>query len=281
MRLVVTAVALATVFAMQTAHAGEGQRWFAVVLQHNTPAMTEEAMGKAMMGHLDYMNDLYDQGIMFMGGPYLDETGQGLGIVMAESEEQIRASLAEDPAAKAGIFTVVSIHPWWPGFNRPFGERMTGEQMQKMMMSGQAPDNMVHGEMAGGGGSSEGGMMDSTPGRVGFIELGSLDLAGTEAFYSGLFGWKFESMPEMDGTMSFWTDPKGMGGGFNTMLTPSLNGPVLYIDCEGIAATLARVEAAGGQTVMPGMALPGEGWGYIAQFTDPSGNKLGLWSSNP
>lgn len=42
-------------------------------------------------------------------------------------------------------------------------------------------------------------------------------------------------------------------------------------------AKLGAIEAAGGKTLMPSTKLPAD-WGYIGIFTDPHGNKLGLWS---
>ena len=48
--------------------------------------------------------------------------------------------------------------------------------------------------------------------------------------------------------------------------------------CEDVPETLARIEAAGGATVLEKMPVPGMGW--IGLFTDPSGNTVGLFTAN-
>lgn len=269
--------------------AASGPQWFVVALRHHgDAALSDQAMGKAMMGHIEYMNALYDQGILYMAGPFMDDSGLGAGVVQAGSAAEIRASLEQDPGYKAGVFTIEAIHPWMPFFNRPLNQRMTVEDFKKMMMEemAMAGDRPMPVEPDGGIGTtpdpsaSAGGMMDFKPGRVSFIEFGATNLAGIQAFYGNVFGWTFESMPGMD-TFIFWTDPGGNMGGFTTEMAPNAAGPVCYLDCDGIAATLARIEAAGGVTAMPAMELPMEGAGYIAQFMDPQGNKLGLWSMAP
>jgi predicted enzyme related to lactoylglutathione lyase/uncharacterized protein YciI len=269
--------------------AAAGPQWFIVQLRHHDAGITDAAMGAAMQGHIEYMNGLYDDGILYMAGPYTDDSGLGAGVVMAGSADQVRASLEQDPGYKAGVFTIEAIHPWMPLFNRPMNQRMTVADFQAMMAGDSASAKPMPVEPDGGigttpppaaGAGGEAGMMDSKPGRVGFTEFGATDLAGMKQFYGTVFGWTIDAMPGMD-TMMFWTDPGGNMGGFSTEMAPSADGPVCYLDCEGIAAMLAKIESAGGKTAMPGMQLPGGAWGYIAQFIDPQGNKLGLWSMAP
>jgi uncharacterized protein len=128
--------------------------------------------------------------------------------------------------------------------------------------------------------SSEEQGMEMPLGDIGFIEFGTTDLAASQSFYSSLFGWTFEAMPGMD-TMAFFTTPGGKMGGITSEMAPSAEGVTLYINCDGVAAKLAEIEAAGGTTVMPAMQIPGGAFGYIAHFTDPQGNRHGLWSMAP
>jgi hypothetical protein len=58
---------------------------------------------------------------------------------------------------------------------------------------------------------------------------------------------------------------------------PSVQGSVVYISVDNLAPVLARVQAHGGDTLVPRTALP-EGMGYFAQFRDCEGNRVGLWS---
>jgi hypothetical protein len=48
-----------------------------------------------------------------------------------------------------------------------------------------------------------------------------------------------------------------------------------YYDVEDVEAASAQVTKAGGQVVMPKMAVPKMGW--MAEVLDPEGNGFGLW----
>jgi hypothetical protein len=57
---------------------------------------------------------------------------------------------------------------------------------------------------------------------------------------------------------------------------PSTDGAVIYLNCDGeLDAVLKRAQAAGGQLLQEVAQLPG-GMGYIAQFRDLDGNRVGL-----
>ena len=58
---------------------------------------------------------------------------------------------------------------------------------------------------------------------------------------------------------------------------PSVQGSIIYISVDNLTPVLARVQAHGGDTLVPRTALP-EGMGYFAQFRDCEGNRVGLWS---
>lgn len=57
------------------------------------------------------MNGLVDDGVILLGGP-LEGDREVLHAVEAQSEEAIRARLAEDPWAKRGLVTVTSVERW-------------------------------------------------------------------------------------------------------------------------------------------------------------------------
>lgn len=58
---------------------------------------------------------------------------------------------------------------------------------------------------------------------------------------------------------------------------PSANGSVIYLNGgDDLATPLSRVEAAGGQVVLPKTSI-GEN-GFIAHFLDPEGNRVALHS---
>ncbi len=111
------------------------------------------------------------------------------------------------------------------------------------------------------------------------IEFAASDLSAAAKFYSGLFGWKTEHMPEMNYVT--YEAPPGPGGGFSpvdgNMYKPG--DVVVYVQTDDIDATLAKAESLGGSTVQPKTEIPGFGW--FALFRDPTGNRIGLYTAKP
>ncbi len=58
-------------------------------------------------------------------------------------------------------------------------------------------------------------------------------------------------------------------------VTPSLQGAIIYLHTDNLAATLDRIASAGGECVFGPLELP-HGIGTIALFTDSDGNRVGL-----
>lgn len=96
-------------------------------------------------------------------------------------------------------------------------------------------------------------------------------------FYSSLFDWKLE----LDTNFNYlqFDAPPGPGGAFVKVGENGVNPGDLfvYIGTDDIEATLAKVEALGGKTMMPKTEIPNMGW--FAMFTDPTGNKMALYTS--
>ena len=108
------------------------------------------------------------------------------------------------------------------------------------------------------------------------VEIPAADQESTGVLQR-LFGWNYQAYPEMDYAM--FEAEGGPGGGFpkvdGQMVTP---GAVLvYVGTDDIEASLAKAEALGGSTVVPKTEIPGQGW--FAVFSDPTGNKLALYTS--
>jgi predicted enzyme related to lactoylglutathione lyase len=110
---------------------------------------------------------------------------------------------------------------------------------------------------------------------INWLEFQSKDLGKTQDFFGKVFGWTFQPMD--DGYIMFNTGgPEGsVGGGFGTENVSQA--ALAYISVESIEDALAKIEAAGGQALMPKVPLP-EGWGFISQFKDPHGCIWGLWA---
>jgi len=61
--------------------------------------------------HARFMDRLVDDGFLLLGGP-LEGGRDTLHVVQAESEAAIRERMAEDPWAKNGMLSPVSIEGW-------------------------------------------------------------------------------------------------------------------------------------------------------------------------
>lgn len=108
------------------------------------------------------------------------------------------------------------------------------------------------------------------------IEFSTKDAKESAKFYSQVFGWQIEEYPEMNYTM-FATGGEP-GGGFSPVGDQVNAGDVfVYIGTDDIDATLAKIEASGGKTVIPKSEIPNTGW--FAFFTDPTGNMVALYTS--
>jgi uncharacterized protein len=60
--------------------------------------------------HAAFMDGLVDDGFIVLGGPV--GGGETLHVVEAADENEVRARLAEDPWAAAGLLQVGTIEPW-------------------------------------------------------------------------------------------------------------------------------------------------------------------------
>ena len=80
--------------------------------------MTDEE--REIMGrHAAYWQPFIESGQMVIFGPVLDSTGSwGLGVIEAESEDELRAFAADDPAVTTGTGTI-ELGKLLDGFVRP------------------------------------------------------------------------------------------------------------------------------------------------------------------
>lgn len=117
------------------------------------------------------------------------------------------------------------------------------------------------------------------------VEIPAHDPREAGKFYGDVFGWAIQT-DEMYSYTQFQAEG-GPGGGFVSTQQASDGGMVqykpdsvlLYIDSDDIEATLSQIEAHGGKTVLPKTEIPHIGW--FAIFTDPTGNRLALFTAAP
>jgi|SRR5215831_4338697 len=62
-------------------------------------------------GHAAYMDAIFDEGFLLLAGP-IGGGRETMWVVEAESAEEIRRRMAEDPWAANGMLTPVRIEPW-------------------------------------------------------------------------------------------------------------------------------------------------------------------------
>jgi len=62
-------------------------------------------------GHAAYMDGIFDEGFLLLAGP-LEGGRETMWVVEADSEEQIRARMKEDPWSANGMLTPTRIERW-------------------------------------------------------------------------------------------------------------------------------------------------------------------------
>lgn len=105
--------------------------------------------------------------------------------------------------------------------------------------------------------------------KIDYVEWPATALPETKAFYGQAFGWSFI---DYDPTYAALAEA-GLDGGFDADAGPVKPLVILYSD--DLEASRDAVRAAGGQLSKDIFSFPG---GRRFQFTDPSGNELGVWS---
>ena len=115
------------------------------------------------------------------------------------------------------------------------------------------------------------------PGTPSWIDIGTPDLPGATAFYSGLFGWDIvDQGPDGGGYCMAEINGKPVAG-----LGPAQQpGPpfwTTYVTVEDADASAEKVTAAGGQVVVPPFDVLDVG--RMAVCIDPTGAPFSLWQA--
>ena len=121
-----------------------------------------------------------------------------------------------------------------------------------------------------------------------WVELASTDIEGSKQFYGELFGWDFQGMTTPEDIVYTMCFPKG---DFENPIAAIMPAPDMgtspkmsfwatYVSVDDLEASMAKVEAAGGQVMMAPMdvtPMDGVTVGRMAAFLDPAGAALCLW----
>lgn len=122
-------------------------------------------------------------------------------------------------------------------------------------------------------------------GEVGHFEIPADKPDRARKFYEATFGWKMNTLPEMDYTMVSTgpVDEKGMpkepgfiGGGIGKR-GDALEHPVVTIMVDEIDDAIQKIEKNGGKILRPKTPLAEGTMGWSAYFKDSEGNTVGLY----
>jgi predicted enzyme related to lactoylglutathione lyase len=113
--------------------------------------------------------------------------------------------------------------------------------------------------------------------KICHIEIPASDLQVASDFYTAVFGWIVEKDHP---TQDYWFfDDGSLRGAFVRKAGPADDiGVKLFLKTDDIDRTLDDIRRHKGIVVRTKHDIGGE-YGYSAFFKDPSGNHLGLWSS--
>ena len=112
-------------------------------------------------------------------------------------------------------------------------------------------------------------------GKIVHVNIPSTNLAESQQFYSDIFGWTFT--PNNERYVLF--DDGGMGGGFSLDPNPlPVDGVLLFIQVNDLNEKLQQIEEAGCKIVLSKTPIGGPG--FYGVFTDPQGNRMGLYSKD-
>ena len=110
--------------------------------------------------------------------------------------------------------------------------------------------------------------------KLNYVEFPACNLGATKQFFQTVFGWSFT---DYGPDYTAFAD-QGLDGGFFTSSYRSRSNQgsaLLVFYSQDLAATLHKVEAAGGEILQPIYAFPG---GRRFHFAEPSGNEFAVWS---
>jgi uncharacterized protein len=103
------------------------------------------------------------------------------------------------------------------------------------------------------------------------FEINGADGQALEKFYSEVFGWHVQSLPEIGYATIDTHAGRGINGGIGTARQDPFI--TFYVETPDVDATLAKAESLGAKTVVP---VSDMGVARFALFTDPQGNVMGI-----
>ncbi|MDE1860470.1 MAG: VOC family protein [Candidatus Micrarchaeota archaeon] len=122
--------------------------------------------------------------------------------------------------------------------------------------------------------------------KVVHFEIPAEDLPRAKKFYSSVFGWKTEDVPDIEYTMVHTVavdketrmpkEPGAINGGMMKRM-PAIKSPVITINVDDIDKAMQKVVKAGGKVIVEKQKVMDMGWNAYVQDTE--GNIIGVWQS--
>lgn len=112
------------------------------------------------------------------------------------------------------------------------------------------------------------------------VELNTSDPEKAKAFYSKLFQWELEDIPNPAVPSNIYTLIKvgtGTGGGIMKQIPGGPSGWLAYVEVDDIHAATQKAKSLGGKVMKDVTEVMGMGW--LSFIQDPTGAVLGLWKT--
>ena len=110
------------------------------------------------------------------------------------------------------------------------------------------------------------------------FEMIAKDTKKLKNFYTKLFGWRAEDYQGMDYAMLHADLKNGISGGVGGEATGLPPGLAIYVQVDDVEKFLAQARKLGATKVLQEpYDIPQVG--RFAVFTDPEGNRIGLWKT--
>ena len=110
------------------------------------------------------------------------------------------------------------------------------------------------------------------------VELNTADPEKAKAFYSKLFQWQLEEMPNTAipaGSYTMINVGEGTGGGIMKQVPDGPSGWLAYVQVDDIHGATKKAKSLGGEVMKDVTEVMGMGW--LSFIRDPTGAILGLW----
>ena len=108
------------------------------------------------------------------------------------------------------------------------------------------------------------------------FELIARDRDRLRGFYGKLFGWSEQDYPDAEYTILQSGAGMGIDFAIGSTMSGLATGPTIYVAVDNVGQMLASArQEAGVNVVQEPYEIPG--MGEFAVFTDPEGNRIGLW----